>query len=74
MYRQSRMAAGGTAPIAGDPARVAGRKGRDQDPEEIESILYPGRRAAERKDERAPKVEGYEQSAHQDLFADDHLG
>ena len=69
-YRQSLIAAGGTAPIITSraiPPELPAAKDKTRTPKQIEPVLHRGRRSAERKDERAAKIEGHQQRVYQDM-------
>ena len=58
--------------IARDPARIACREGQYQNTKQIEPVPHRSRRSAERKHERAAKIERHQQSVDHDVLVDDH--
>ena len=74
-YRQSLIAAGGTAPIITSraiPPELPAAKDKTRTPKRSSLCFTAGRRAAERENERAAKIEGHQQRVHQDVLVDDH--
>jgi len=58
--------------IARDPARVARRERHHQISKQIESMLDRGGCAAERKNERAAKIEDHQQRVYEAMSVHDH--
>ena len=59
--------------VAGDPTRIAGGEGQNQNSEQIESVLDSRGCTAESEDKSAAKIESDQQRIDNDLFVDDQL-